>query len=248
MRLALATILIATVPTLAAAQSKRPAIEVGSLPTIGLPLPQIGLPLPAIGLPPIDKASRAGGRRSPPQNQHRRDGTKGVRARSTVVYVVPGYGWDYWPAAPIAAVPEGYDGASPSQEPTPLTGALQLDVLPHGIVQLYVDGYYAGTPDDSNGELVLAAGPHRIDIRAPGYETVTLDVRIEPGRTITYRSALVRVEAKPAPEPPLQSDKVKPLPRKPVYVIPGCYLGNVPPKDAGLPATCDQSRVKVLEP
>jgi hypothetical protein len=27
------------------------------------------------------------------------------------------------------------------------------------------------------------------------------------------------------------------------YFIPGCYAGNVPPKDAGLPATCDQTRV-----
>jgi hypothetical protein len=26
------------------------------------------------------------------------------------------------------------------------------------------------------------------------------------------------------------------------YLIPGCYMGNVPPRDANLPATCDISR------
>ena len=31
-------------------------------------------------------------------------------------------------------------------------------------------------------------------------------------------------------------------------VIPGCYLGDVAPKDAGLPATCDQSRAVTFRP
>jgi hypothetical protein len=26
------------------------------------------------------------------------------------------------------------------------------------------------------------------------------------------------------------------------YLIPGCYMGNVPPKEANLPATCDITR------
>jgi hypothetical protein len=30
------------------------------------------------------------------------------------------------------------------------------------------------------------------------------------------------------------------------YLIPGCYMGNVPPKDAGLPATCDLSRTQTF--
>ena len=37
----------------------------------------------------------------------------------------------------------------------------------------------------------------------------------------------------PAPAEPL----VPPPPPQPVYFIPGCYLGNVPPRDARLPAT-----------
>ena len=27
------------------------------------------------------------------------------------------------------------------------------------------------------------------------------------------------------------------------YVIPGCYIGNVPPQEAGLPAGCDLGRL-----
>lgn len=247
MRVALAIVLFAALPALAAAQSSRPkAADAPTLPTIGLPLPQIGLPLPSIGLPPATTARSRPSRRPSPPNQNGRGGhgdTKGPRRRPSVVYVVPTYGWDYAPAAPEAPAEPAQ-----SEEPKRLTGTLQLDVLPAGIVQLYADGYYVGTSDDADGELTLEAGPHRIEIRAPGYETATVDVMIEPGRTISYRGALVRQDTKPAPEPPVRAEEAKPLPRQPVYFIPGCYLGNVPPKDAGLPATCDLSRVKVLEP
>jgi hypothetical protein len=26
------------------------------------------------------------------------------------------------------------------------------------------------------------------------------------------------------------------------YLVPGCYMGNVPPEEANLPATCDLAR------
>lgn len=56
--------------------------------------------------------------------------------------------------------------------------------------EVYVDGYYAGTVDDFDGmfqELRLEDGGYRIEIRAPGFETLVFDVRVQPGRTITYR-------------------------------------------------------------
>lgn len=56
--------------------------------------------------------------------------------------------------------------------------------------EVYVDGYYAGTVDDFDGmfqELQLEDGGYRIEIRAPGFETLVFDVRVQPGRTITYR-------------------------------------------------------------
>jgi hypothetical protein len=49
-----------------------------------------------------------------------------------------------------------------------------------------------------------------------------------------------------APQDP--PDATAPVPRTTVYFIPGCYLGNIPPKDAKLPATCDQSSTQTFEP
>lgn len=250
MRLAWAAVLIAAVPAFAAGQSSRPAGSDGpALPSIGLPLPAIGLPLPSIGLSPASepsKPSQSTHRQNPPR---RRGGGKGRHARPAIVFVGPGYGWDY--SAPTPApddAPALQDSAVPAQEPAPPTGTLQIDVRPSDGVQLYVDGYFVGTLDEANGQLVLEVGPHSIEMRAPGYETIRLNVKLEAGRTITYRGALVRLDATPAPDPPAPVDEIKPLPPQPVYFIPGCYLGNVPPKDAKLPATCDLSRVKVLEP
>lgn len=62
--------------------------------------------------------------------------------------------------------------------------------------EVYVDGYYAGTVDDFDGvwqQLRLDDGGYRIEIRKPGYETLVFDVRILPGRTITYRGHLARL-------------------------------------------------------
>jgi hypothetical protein len=33
-----------------------------------------------------------------------------------------------------------------------------------------------------------------------------------------------------------------------MYVIPGCYMGNVPPQDLKLPAGCDLSKVTTVTP
>lgn len=73
-------------------------------------------------------------------------------------------------------------------------GELRLDVSPRH-AQVFVDGYYAGTVDDFDGafqSLKLESGAYRIEISAPGYETLTFDVRINPGQDIRYRGELRR--------------------------------------------------------
>ena len=50
--------------------------------------------------------------------------------------------------------------------------------------------------DDFDGvlqRLHVEAGPHRIEIQAPGYAPLTFDVRVDPGRVITYTGELVRL-------------------------------------------------------
>lgn len=71
-------------------------------------------------------------------------------------------------------------------------GGLRLKVKPRD-AQVFVDGYFAGVVDSFDGnfqKLTLPAGPHRIEIRAPGYETLSVDIRIYSDETITYRGEL----------------------------------------------------------
>lgn len=126
--------------------------------------------------------------------------------------------------------------AEPLPVEAPAKGSLILRVQP-GSAQVWVDGYYAGSADDFSGSprtLALDAGPHTIELDEPAHETVRFEVKTVSNEPIIYRRALTRVSiAPPAPIPSTST---------PVYLIPGCYLGNVPPKDADLPATCDPSR------
>jgi hypothetical protein len=74
-------------------------------------------------------------------------------------------------------------------------GELRLDVSPRH-AQVYVDGYYSGVVDDYDGVfqgLKLESGAYRIEITAPGYETLSFDVRITPGQKIRYEGNLRRV-------------------------------------------------------
>jgi hypothetical protein len=72
------------------------------------------------------------------------------------------------------------------------SGELRLQVHPRH-AEVYVDGYFAGHVDDFDGVfqgLRLEEGPYRIEIVAPGYETLEFEVRILPGRKTTYRGEL----------------------------------------------------------
>jgi hypothetical protein len=72
-------------------------------------------------------------------------------------------------------------------------GELRLSVSPR-YADVYVDGYFAGRVDDFDGtfqSLKLESGPHHIQIVAQGFAPLDFDVRIEQGRKITYRGALV---------------------------------------------------------
>jgi hypothetical protein len=92
----------------------------------------------------------------------------------------------------------GYGGyVTYSQDPVDAagpTGGLRLRVEPND-AEVYVDGSFAGIVADFNGafhHLTLMAGPHRIEIRAPGYQPFVLDVVIQPRQTTQYRGALQR--------------------------------------------------------
>jgi hypothetical protein len=236
------------------------------LPPIGLPLPSITSPLAPIGLPlsPIGLAPQIG--THPRGGSWRGRGREGdhpqfnprsrFRPQSTFVYMVPIYGWGIQP--PVVAVPSApaqYAYAPPAKEERP-AGILRLELDPPGAaIQVYVNGYFVGTPDEINRDLTLEAGPHRIEVRAAGYETIAFDVRIVADRTITYRGALQRIAAEPTPrvDPAMAVAPVAPAPAPTAapstfYFIPGCYIGNVPPEKLELPANCDLSRLITRKP
>jgi hypothetical protein len=88
----------------------------------------------------------------------------------------PGY-WNY----PFT----GYGYGNP-------TGEIRLKVKPRD-AEVFVDGYYAGTVNDFDGfsqALRLEEGPYTIEIRAPGYAPLSINVRIQPGRKINYEGEL----------------------------------------------------------
>lgn len=71
-------------------------------------------------------------------------------------------------------------------------GSLRVDV-PQREAEVFVDDFYAGIVDDfdgSAGHVNLTPGPHHIELRASGFETVTFDVNVEAGRTIVYRTPM----------------------------------------------------------
>jgi hypothetical protein len=98
----------------------------------------------------------------------------------------PGYGYGYgapYYGSAITAYggPHGWS-----------IGGVRLKVEPND-AEVYVDGYYAGVVDDFDGmwqQLRLDDGGHRIEVRKPGMETLTFEVMIQPGRTITHRGRL----------------------------------------------------------
>jgi len=120
------------------------------------------------------------------------------------------------------------------------SGLLVLDVQP-GNAQVFVDGAYVGTPDEARGEFVIEAGVHRVRIEEPGFEAAMFNVNITANKSMMYSRRLAAVEAPslPAADTPVAA--------KTFYYIPGCYLGDLPPNDAGLPATCDTSHVQTFK-
>lgn len=93
----------------------------------------------------------------------------------------------YW-SAPSAPYSSSYQGAHGFR----YIGTVRLKVKPRD-AEVWVDGYYAGLVDDFDGifqHLHLDAGPHRIEIRAAGYETLALDVRVQPERSLTISQEL----------------------------------------------------------
>jgi hypothetical protein len=103
-------------------------------------------------------------------------------------YGYPGYygGGGYDPAYGGGGYSSGYSQAYRG------SGGLRLKVKPAN-AQVYVDGYFVGVIDSFDGafqRLSVDAGPHRIELKAEGYETVEFEVMVTPGDTVTYKGEM----------------------------------------------------------
>lgn len=174
-----------------------------------------------------------------------------------VVFFPPGYffpGASYFPFGP-SSVPHVPSRGSRAKrhEATPAApgGYLRLQIEP-ATAEVYVDGYYVGIADDFAllRGAALEAGPHRVEIRAPGFEAVGVDVRILSNQTVTYRAVLQRIADPPASRGLARSarDAAAVPPPKTLYVIPGCYAGDKLPRADQLRAGCRAADVRVISP
>ena len=197
------------------------------------PMPSIGLPLPHIGLPPVTSAPESVQQRARPSEDRAGRQRRGHGAALVPLFVAP----IYVIGAPAAAAPAPDE---PHEVAAAETATLRLEIEPSTESQVYVDGYYVGASDGSD-DLDLTAGPHRVEVRAAGYEPVTFDVRLSSRQPITYRARLARIQTEPTTSAPRTSAPMT------LYVIPGCYAGNVPPSRVTLAPGCDPSRLTTLE-
>jgi hypothetical protein len=95
-------------------------------------------------------------------------------------YPITVYGYQA-PAAPVVVGPG-----------SPYYGGVALEITPYD-ADVYVDGSYTGRVEDFDGSsqpLTLAAGTHRIEIQAPGYAPLVVDVAVQAGQIIPYRGDL----------------------------------------------------------
>ncbi len=102
-----------------------------------------------------------------------------------------GWGSGYMYGSPYYGRVYGY-AAPPVYGARVLYGDVRLQVRPRDAA-VYVDGYYAGIVDDFDGvfqRLTLTAGPHQIELAAPGLEPRVFSVYVDPARTVDVRMDL----------------------------------------------------------
>jgi hypothetical protein len=74
------------------------------------------------------------------------------------------------------------------------TGGLSFDITPKD-AEVLVDGKFVGTVGEftpTSQPLGLPAGHHQVEVRAPGYQAISLDVNIIAGQVIPYQGSMER--------------------------------------------------------
>ena len=151
-----------------------------------------------------------------------------------------GYSGNGYITDPFGYISQPYAPANDS-DPREIagTGYLRLEVEPE-TARVYVDGLYVGVVSDfRRAPRAFDAGPHRVEIRADGFESQSVEVSLRANDTLSYRGTLTRNEQRAA---------LPPAPPKTFYVIPRCYAGDTRPRADQLPAGCRVSNMRTIPP
>ena len=220
----MASTLLLIVASLATAQ--QPTVS----PPLAPPLAPAALAIPH----PLDALKP--GARDLYQSPDRSDRFQRLATHPVPPVIVPGV---YMPGAYYPYYPAPYYPSAAQEYHPPIPraarGGLALEMLPDES-QVYVDGFYVGLAQEfglRGRPLDLAAGAHRVELRAPGYDMLSFSVMIAPSETLRYRGDMQRLPSAPTPRAAQQ-----PAANKSFYIIPNCYAGDRPPTGA-LPRGCD---------
>jgi hypothetical protein len=97
------------------------------------------------------------------------------------------------PAYPSQYPPTGTVGVQPGST-NQNSGGLSFEITPTD-AEIAVDGRVVGTVSQftpTSQPLGLTAGRHRIELRAPGYQTISFDAEIIAGQVIPYQGTMQR--------------------------------------------------------
>ena len=224
----------------------------GSLPAIGLP------PAQNPGLPPWEQKQVPWWERQPTPSWERPSLPSWERPAATPPPAIAphrddrddrdrGRDYRFIPGARlggpvIVVVPAAAATPAPPPATAPALGGLRIDLEPRAVAQVFVDDVFVGAPEDHGGELSLAPGVRRVKLRARGYKTLAFDAEIVSGTSITYRGVLEEETPRattPPPAAPARTWSTEAIAPTTIYVVPGCYLGNVAPKANDLKPGCD---------
>jgi hypothetical protein len=92
-----------------------------------------------------------------------------------------------------------------------------------------------------SGGGTLDAGPHRVEFRADGYDSQSVELRIRANDVLSYRGTLTRRDERP-------ELRAAAGPPKTFYVIPRCYAGTSRPRADQLPPGCNVKDVREVPP
>lgn len=93
-------------------------------------------------------------------------------------------------------------------------------------------------------QVIYVMQPYPVEVLQPQIVIVE-----RPVTRIVEVEVPARQEPSAAPAPPKATEPpFVPTGDRTLYVIPGCYVGNVPPKDVKLPATCDLAKLTTFSP